>query len=648
MTIDPTWPMGWKAAVPGAHNKDAPADVRTVFIDGHLKLCCPKDIEVWDKFFRMLFKNNIERYLRMPGVQTVIIGFDDHLHSPLSKGPTQAARRTKTEHIEWSPHRPLPSEIPAHYDQLLYNREFKCRVIQYVIERIESTCRLHRPGSQRIIVDYQDEPYVAVGNAPSASAVPRAFPSAASAAASAVPSAFTDSANSAVPSAACAVPSAFTDSSANQVAVKLEPGSAASAASAAAPAAFAFTDSVNKVAFKSEPGSGAERFEAEAARIIEDAKKAANGIATAAFASAPGAPVAVAEPGLASAPPPASASAEEFCTGYIIPKTVPLGECDVKFVRYLHWGDIILDAVDSDYLIIGMCQVERLGPDAPRIFVRRLVMRPSSAVLNGLDEAAGVGKKRKPAAGDKRARDVFPEPGQHYPTLPAPTAAQEREDQENAAATAEAAARKTGRQYEYVDCGMLVRAMMSTYAAQTPAALRPYTIRLMAFAIALCGCDFTKGVMYMNATTFHRNAKLLWPTLCAAARVDAATGALVMDERGVAEGVVGRTWKKVQFPKLCNGMSMENLRFESLYQTLYTNETVSQVRRERLITPRALSCLVRNCNWSVFYWADPERCPCAVNGGDYGFVFGDLPADSTRKTKPVKRHDSRDLGTAAD
>lgn len=486
-----------------------------------------------------------------------------------------------------------------------------------MIERIASTCRLHRPGSQRIIIDYQNEPYVAVGNDPSASAAPRAFPSAASAA-----------------------PSSFTDS-ANQVAVKLEPGS-----TAPAPAAFAFTDSVNQVAFELEPGSAADRFEAEAARIIEGTKKAANRTGTAAFASAPGAPVAVAEPELASAP--SSASAEQFCTGYIIPKTVPLGECDVKFVRYLHWGDIILDAVDSDYLIIGMCQIERLGPDAPRIFVRRLVMRPSSAVVNALDDAAGVGKKRKPAAGDKRAFDAFPEPGQHYPTLPVPTSAHEREEQEEkATATAEAAARKTGRQYEYVDCGMLVQAMMSTYGAQTTVALRPYTIRLLAFAIALCGCDFTKGVMYMNGTTFHKHAKLLWPTLCAAARVDAATGALVMDERGVAEGVVGRTWKKVQFLKLCKGMSMESLRFESLYQTLYTNETISKVRRDRLITPRALSCLVRNCNWSVFYWADPERCPCAVGGGDYGFIFGDLPADSTRKTKPVKRHDCRDLDTAA-
>jgi len=343
---------------------------------------------------------------------------------------------------------------------------------------------------------------------------------------------------------------------------------------------------------------------------------------------------------------------EEFVVGFVIPNTVPLGECDVKFVRYLKDGDMILDAVDSDYVVIGMCQVERLGPACPRIFVRRLLIHPSQSAADAVAAAAGLEVKKakkaqKPAGKENRGFDFFPEPGQHYPHLPA--AAYETQAGESSpgvpipapAPGACPPAKKQGaREYEYVDCGAVVAAVATTFGARTTAALKPYTIRLVAFVVALCGCDFTRGVMWVNGSVATKATRLIWPAVCAAARVDAATGALVMDERTVAEGVIGKLWKHVQFPKVCGASSAG---FEALFEHLSACPTISAFRRERLVTPRALGCLVRNCNWTVFYWSDPERCPCAVRGGDYGFALEELPEGSKRLKQAVKFDDHRPL-----
>lgn len=425
----------------------------------------------------------------MPGVTTVVMGFDDHTHSPLAKGPTQMKRRSRSEVPAWEELRPLPPYIPSNYDKLLFNRNFKGRIIRFVIEQIKLQCRV-KNAQQRIIIDYQGLPYVAVGRG-------------------------------------------------------------------------------------AGPAAGVVSGEGEA------------------------------EP------------ATEFSVSCL------LGECDVKFVRYLAWGDIILDAVDSDYVIIGMCQHERLGHASPRIFVRRLLLIPSNASIAAVDSAQGKGVT-KPQAKQTKKRSLnnpafftcgvasgqdteMAVPEEHVTEDLAPEKTQG------------VVAKKAGRKFEYVDCGKVVEGVRSTFGQLTTSNLRPFTVRILAHCIALCGCDFTRGVSWVNGTTACRNAALLWPALCKAASVDKETGALIMDPRVIAEGVIGKLWKDVQFKKYCTGAHMQTANFETLYNTISTNEKITEFRRTRLVTPTQLSCLVRNCNWTVFYWTDPENCPCAVNGGDFGY-----------------------------
>ena len=65
---------------------------------------------------------------------------------------------------------------------------------------------------------------------------------------------------------------------------------------------------------------------------------------------------------------------------------------------------------------------------------------------------------------------------------------------------------------------------------------------------------------------------------------------------------------------------MKNADFETLSAFLSTSDTVTKFRRDRVISPGDLCCLVKSGNWVQNYWSDPEKCPCSViGGGDYGF-----------------------------
>ena len=266
-----------------------------------------------------------------------------------------------------------------------------------------------------------------------------------------------------------------------------------------------------------------------------------------------------------------------------------LGESDVRWVRYTGWGDMILEAIDGDYVVCGMANIERLGTAAPRIFVRRLFLDPGSAALSAV--AGKDGKKKKAVKRPLESADDVAD-----------------------------TTTKAGRRYEYADCNQICKGIRRTFDKVTEQRLKPWTIQLLVHVISLTGCDFTRGLPYFNANVAVTNKELLWPGLCAAATVNDETGIVSLCPRVMAEQFIGKLYKEVQFPKQCSAGSMLNADFETLSGFLSTSETVSKFRRDRVISPGDLCCLIKSGNWVVFYWTAPQECPCSVKGGgDYGF-----------------------------
>jgi len=440
MTVDRSWMQYFKETCPRAFSTELPSDnsIKTVFIDGQLLLQGPGAVKNWQTWLQTNYIRPINRYLARPGIDNVVLAFDDHTFTPLAKGPTQAKRRSRSEVPSWQPHRPLPENIPDNYDTLLFNRDFKARVIQFVVDNALRQVRFS-DAAQRLVIDYTE--------------------------------------------------------------------------------AFFFTRDNRD--------------------IITPIQVKAN-----------------------------------------------LGECDVKFVRYLLWGPILLAAVDSDYVVIALCQLEKCARESRidpvnAIYVRRLILREKQESRQSRSKRVheGEGCDEGPA----REREIS----------------------------------RPRREYEIVNCAAIFEQIRPRLVRFTPEHLHNSVFSLLSYFVAICGCDFTKGISWVTAKSITKNFSYLWPALCSGVTLDTATDAPQVDARTLADKVVGGLWRQDQHRKSLGGLG-SNTPFESIYNRLLNDRAISLFRRERLISPEELHCLVRNCNWTVQYWLSPEKCPGALDG-PYGY-----------------------------
>jgi hypothetical protein len=281
-----------------------------------------------------------------------------------------------------------------------------------------------------------------------------------------------------------------------------------------------------------------------------------------------------------------------------IPMSVPLGESDVKFVRYLQMGDMVIDAVDSDYVIIAMNQVERMQntehPSVPNLYVRRLLV-----------DVDLEGKK-------KRKLDVNEAP------------------------------KKLGRQYEHIDINMLTadfQALLgkvdqkmqgkNTGMAELPndITMLPNTIKVLSALVALCGCDFTKGIPWFGPKTIWKHLDMVWWGMRRAMLGDRRSGNHALCPRDIAEYVVAPMWRNVLYKNHVRDSQKlfalnQRYKFQETYDFLAASATLSARIKDSLVNEQALACLVKNCNWVAIYWRYPERCPDAVEPR-FGFMRND-------------------------
>jgi hypothetical protein len=451
MGINRGWIEIFKQNSPSSFTKFLPDGntVKTVFIDGQLKLQRPSCIDTWQRWLDVQFSYNIRKYLTS-GVETIVLAFDNYEFCPSAKAPTQQKRKSRVIMADWHERMALPPTIPAEYEQLLYNRTFKGRVIQFVIDNITKSMQPLLKDGQRIIIDYRKDPIVL----------------------------------------------------------------------------------------------------------------SAGGTST------------------------------------VMPICVPLGESDVKFIRYLEMGDMVIDAVDSDYVIIAMNQVERMQNSehtcVPNVYVRRLLV-----------DIEPVDKK-------KRKKDV------------------------------NEAQQKPARQYEHIHINSLTVVFQNKLGdldkrlqgkncgsnkLQNDVTLLPNTIKILSLMVALCGCDFTTGLPWFGPKTIWKNLEIIWWGMRRAILNDRRSGGMALCPRSIAEYVVAPMWRNVLYKghshskQTLFSLNEDNV-FEETYEHLNNSITLSERIRTSLVDETRLACLVKNCNWVSIYWRYPDLCPDAVEER-FGFIRND-------------------------
>lgn len=160
MTIDSSWIQSLKSDIPNAFTPHPPFRAQAVFIDGQIKLNSPvfERTQTWDEYMKRQFLASINRYFRQPGVEAVILAFDNYGLVPNAKCMTQTKRRRHVPPVEFDSRDALPPTVPRGeaWGQFLCNRSFKSKLIDFVIYFVVTNAEM--TDGQSLIIDYQSHP----------------------------------------------------------------------------------------------------------------------------------------------------------------------------------------------------------------------------------------------------------------------------------------------------------------------------------------------------------------------------------------------------------------------------------------------------------------------------------------------------------
>ena len=246
-----------------------------------------------------------------------------------------------------------------------------------------------------------------------------------------------------------------------------------------------------------------------------------------------------------------------------------LGEADVKFMRYADmYEKLQVDSVDGDSIPIALLHMERGG--LGDISVLRLETR--------LKEQKQAAKKIKLETAVAVAGSA------------------------SASASASAPARKQGRVYEYVNVRLLYDALRYMVIPQCTSRVAitshvGHEMSMLVCLIGLSGTDFTRGLPLVSGKTIYDYMPDLWSRL---ARAYNPLTRQLMPEAALDQ-VISTIYKR-KFERHSGGAG-------SLAATLACikgSEKLSSKTRDRLPSAETLHCTVRNVNWLLCYWHQPD------------------------------------------
>lgn len=233
----------------------------------------------------------------------------------------------------------------------------------------------------------------------------------------------------------------------------------------------------------------------------------------------------------------------------------PLGENDVKAMRYSVYGNMVVDTTDGDFIPISLVHIERLmtaGSEVPQIAIFRMECNI-----------------------DSRGKTV----------------------------TAES--KKPGRKYEYVHINRLFRTVRDSMTISVTSHVRSlatettrdHEMRILALLIAMAGTDFSKGMPYVSPNKVWENLGLIWKPLSEC--YDPAT--MRLDVTQTVNTVVSRLYANVYRRHITN----DRIPMHLVADCLKRHSELSTSVKTRLPEEKNVTCLVKNANWVLSYWLCP-------------------------------------------
>ena len=259
-----------------------------------------------------------------------------------------------------------------------------------------------------------------------------------------------------------------------------------------------------------------------------------------------------------------------------------LGESDIKFMRYVSlFGDILVESVDSDVLLIAMLQLQRTE-FKHRVYVRRYATR-------GIDEP--------PVAGRKRAADA----------------------DANKASTSAAAPRR-GRQYEIVDVCALLQllhgAVRQSIGVEVEMPTHHMTHIIVVLAL-LTGSDYNRQLPLVGPRHLWEQLGELVPMLLLSSNAGTSEPDLHIDPELWLDVFMKHVYCQ-KFEKHVRGLR-EDASFADTIAALRSS-VLSDRTKQLLPRPEQAACTLRNILWIFEYWKLENASPVCAEAGEHGFL----------------------------
>ena len=259
-----------------------------------------------------------------------------------------------------------------------------------------------------------------------------------------------------------------------------------------------------------------------------------------------------------------------------------LGESDIKFMRYGSlFGDILVESVDSDVLLIAMLQLQRTH-FKHRVYVRRYATR-------SLEEAAAVGGKRAAGADAKKG-------------------------------TGKDAAPRKRREYEIVDvCALLQMLHAAVRQAVGPEVTLPthHMTHIIVVLGLLTGSDYNRKLPLVGPRHLWEQLGELVPMLLMSSNAGTNEPELRVEPELWLDVFMKHVYCQ-KFAKHVRGLR-EDATFAETIDTLRTSALADRTKA-LLPRPEQAACTLRNIMWVIDYWKLENASPACAVAGEHGFL----------------------------
>ena len=259
-----------------------------------------------------------------------------------------------------------------------------------------------------------------------------------------------------------------------------------------------------------------------------------------------------------------------------------LGESDIKFMRYGSlFGDILVESVDSDVLLIAMLQLQRTE-FKHRVYVRRYATR-------SIDDAPAAGRKRPAEANAKKG-------------------------------TGGNAAPRRGREYEIVDVCVLLQLLHGAVRQSVgpEVALPAHHITHIIVVLALLtGSDYNRQLPLVGPRHLWEQLGELVPMLQMSSNAGTSEPELSIDPELWLDVFMKHVYCQ-KFAKHVRGLR-EDATFADTIDALRASALADRTKA-LLPRPEQAACTLRNILWVLEYWKLENASPVCAEAGQHGFL----------------------------